>query len=219
MLKLLEEIRQSKGTLFILGDFFDFWFDKNTYIPPALKPVITSLKAIIDDGIEIHYIGGNHDYWIEGYLTHEVGVRFYPDALQFEMNGKTIYCEHGDNAVYPNEQYPWIRKLIRDSFAISLLKMLPIEWTYKLGERISHYNQEMPDGPSVTKLYVNKMREYLLTKLDEGYNMAVSGHIHSPHCENVGDKKLVMLGDWINHRPYGYMDDTGFRLINEYHEK
>ena len=215
ILILLDEIRKSKGTLFILGDFFDFWFDKNDYIPPVLKPVISSLKQIIEEGIEIHYVGGNHDYWIEGFLTCRIGIRFYPDALRFEMNGMKVYCEHGDNAVYPNEQYLWVRKLIRNPLAISMLKLLPIHLTYKLGERVSHYNNETPDTPSVQGFYVLKMKEYLENKLNEGYHLAVSGHIHSPFYENKEGGTIAMLGDWINHRSYGYMDSKGFKLIDQ----
>ena len=214
MLELLEADRKSKGTLFILGDFFDFWFDKNDHIPHSLEPVIDALKAIIDDGIEIHYVGGNHDFWVEGYLTKHVGIRFYPDALQFETDGKKVYCEHGDHSVYPNEQYPWIRKLIRDPLAIALLKLLPINWTYKLGESVSHYNQDIPDTSAMSRFLVNKMRDYLKSKLNDGYDIAISGHVHSPFIDTIEGKTLAILGDWIGSRSYGYMDEGSFRLIN-----
>jgi len=214
MLNLLEEIKKNRGTLFILGDFFDFWFDKNDFVPRVLKPVVNALKAIVDEGIEVHYVAGNHDYWIEGYLTRELGLRFYPDALGFEANGWKIYCEHGDNTVYPNEQYPWIRKLIRDPLAISMLKLLPITWTYKLGEAVSHYNREIPDTLSIAGFYVNKMKIFLEQKLSEGYDLAISGHIHSPLFEEINGNIIAVLGDWINHRTYGYMDSEGFKLID-----
>ena len=76
MLALLAEVRERKGTLFILGDFFDFWFDKANYIPRPLQPVVAALRALRDAGIEIHYLGGNHDFWVEGYLTQELGINF-----------------------------------------------------------------------------------------------------------------------------------------------
>ena len=215
MLILLEEIRQSKGTLFILGDFFDFWFDKNDHVPPVLEPVIKSLKAIVDAGIEIHYLGGNHDYWIEGYLTHKLGVRFYPDALYFSWQNKRIYCQHGDHIVYTIEQYPWIRKVLRAPLAISMLKVLPIHWTYKLGEKVSHYNRSVPEPTRISELLVNKMHEYLREKWDEGYDISLSGHVHYPYLEISEDQKVMaVIGDWIDNRSYGYMDERGFRLIN-----
>ena len=215
MLALLEKIRQSKGTLFILGDFFDFWFDKANYIPKTLKPIITSLHTLRKEGIEIHYLGGNHDFWIEGYLTHELGVHFYPDALQFKWEGKRIYCQHGDQVVYNNPQYPFIRRISRAPWAISLLKCLPIRWTYALGERVSHYNQNIPELPRESELLISKMHEFLQAKLDHGFDIALSGHVHDPHIETRDGKTRAVLGDWIHHCTYGLMDETGFKLIEK----
>ncbi len=215
MLNLLEQIRESKGTLFILGDFFDFWFDKNDHIPSSLLKIIDAFQAIIDAGIEIHYLGGNHDYWIEGYLTRKLGIRFYPDALHFTWRGKRFYCQHGDNVAYTSEQYPWLRKILRDPLAISLLKVLPINWTYRLGEQVSHYNRGIPEPSRISELLVAKLRDYLKVKLDEGYDIALSGHVHYPLIENSDSKTIAVLGDWISNRSYGYMDEQGFRLIDK----
>ncbi|RKY55255.1 MAG: hypothetical protein DRP93_03680 [Candidatus Neomarinimicrobiota bacterium] len=215
MLALLEQIRESKGTLFILGDFFDFWFDKKNYIPHTLKPVIASLHALRKEGIEIHYLGGNHDFWIEGYLTQELGIHFYPDALQFNWNGKRIYCQHGDQVVYNNPQYPLIRRILHAPWAISLLKCLPIHWTYALGEHVSHYNQNIPEISRVSELMIGKMYDFLQEKLNSGFDIALSGHVHVPYIEMRDGKILAILGDWIHHRSYGLIDETGFKLIEK----
>lgn len=213
MLTLLDEIAKSGGTLFILGDFFDFWFDKNNYVPPVLEPVVDALKRLLEGGVEIHYIGGNHDYWIEGFLTRELGIRFYPDALGFEWEGKRFYCQHGDHIVYIGDQYPWIRKVLRDPLSIGLLKLLPIKWTYKLGEHVSHYNRNIPDIPHVSGLLVQKMKDHLEQKLQDGYDIALTGHVHEPYFKSGENGAIAILGDWIHHRSYGYMDENGFKLI------
>ena len=213
MLKLLEEIRESNGTLFILGDFFDFWFDKNKYIPPILKPIINAFKDIRNKGMEIHYIGGNHDYWIEGFLTEELGVKFYPDALQFSWEDKKIFCQHGDNVIYGSPQYPYFRAFIHSPGAVKLLKLLPIRLIYTLGERVSHYNRNIPEISRVSEFLVSKMCNFLIEKLDNGYHLALTGHVHAPLCKEHNKKTYAILGDWIHHRTYGYMDESGFKLI------
>ncbi|MEA2078032.1 MAG: UDP-2,3-diacylglucosamine diphosphatase [Candidatus Marinimicrobia bacterium] len=215
ILDLLKHVRESKGTLFILGDFFDFWFDKNNHIPPSLIQVIDALRSILDAGIEIHYLGGNHDYWIEGYLTRELGIHFYPDALQFIWEGKRFYCQHGDHVAYISKQYLRVRKILRNPLAINMLKILPINWIYRLGEQVSHYNRDIPELPRISELLVAKLRDYLREKLEEGYDIALSGHVHYPYIENRDNKTLAILGDWISYRSYGYMDEQGFRLIDK----
>lgn len=214
MLVLLEEIRQSGGTLFILGDFFDFWFDKGNYVPPALNGIVDALQRIIEQGMEIHYIAGNHDYWIEGYLTRKLGLRFYPDALRFNWAGKEVFCLHGDHIVNDIERYHLIRRMLRHPLAIGLLKCLPAGWIYKLGERVSQYNKYTPNPPETPDFMISNMKAYLESMLAKGYDLAVSGHVHLPRLESVGQKQIAILGDWIFHRSYGVMDENGFRLIN-----
>lgn len=213
MLTLLEKVRVSGGTLFILGDFFDFWFDKGSYVHPVLRPVIESLRSLIGSGIEIHYLGGNHDYWIEGYLTKELGIRFYPDGVHFSIEGKRIYCQHGDHIVYNHSRYLLIRRILRHPLAIGVLRLLPVSLIYKLGESVSHYNRNISDIPQVSDSLIGKMHAHLREKLDNGYDIAVSGHVHAPHIETKDGKTIAVLGDWIGYRTYGYMDEKGFRLI------
>lgn len=213
ILVLLEEVRKSKGTLFVLGDFFDFWFSKGKYIPPSLEAVIELLTKIVDEGIEIHYIAGNHDFWLKGYIVNKIGLHFYPNALNFIFNDKRYFLHHGDRITYNNIIYPFARKLMRSWWAISLLKILPIKFTYLLGEKVSHYNREHDDIPPVGEKDIMHMKNYLWKKVTHKYDIALSGHVHFPLYETKSNKEIVILGDWIHHRTYGYMDEDGFCLL------
>lgn len=216
VLALLDEIRVSKGTLFIVGDFFDFWFDCRNYVPPALRAVVQKLKDLDDNNITVHYIGGNHDHWIPGYLTHEIGLHYYPEALTFRCEGKSFYCVHGDQVVYNNALYPLFRKIMHAPLPIAILKVLPVKWIYKLGEYVSHYNRVLSKIPNVPQQIVKQMQEFLAYKLREGYDMAICGHVHQPVCIKKGaGKKAVILGDWIRHQSYGFWKDGSFRLIEK----
>jgi len=213
VLQLLRNIGKSGGTLFILGDFFDFWFDCRNYIPPALRETVETLAFVREQGVEIHYVGGNHDYWVRGYLTRELGIRFYPEAISFTWEGCRFWCQHGDEVVYNHFIYPYIRKLLRAPWAIGMLKLLPAGWIYALGEGVSHYNRAIGRIPRVPEEIVKKMCAFLKKKTDAGYDVAVSGHVHKPCLEIQDGKYAAVLGDWIHHRSYGIWDPSGFRLI------
>ncbi len=210
----LNEIKTTGGTLFILGDFFDFWFDCRNHVPKALKPVVNTLADLRKNGIEIHYIGGNHDYWIKGYLTQELGIHFYPETMIFSYQNTRFYCLHGDQVVYSHPSYPHIRKFLRAPLAIALLKCLPVKWIYTLGEHVSHYNRALQHIPRVPDPMIKKLQHFLLEKLQQGYDIAISGHVHKPHCKEDHGKTMVILGDWIHHHTYGIWDTSGFRLIH-----
>lgn len=213
ILVLLEEVRKSRGVLFIMGDFFDFWFSKGKFIPPNLEVVIELLSKIATEGIEIHYIAGNHDFWVEGFIKEKIGFQFYPNALSFIFKGKQFFVHHGDMVSYKGKIYPLIRKVIRSFWAIGLLKLLPIRFTYFLGEKVSQYNYEHDDIPLVANEHILGMKNYLWNKTAEGYDLALSGHVHFPLEESKDGKQIAILGDWIHHRTYGYMDENGFKLV------
>jgi UDP-2,3-diacylglucosamine pyrophosphatase LpxH len=61
---------------------------------------------------------------------------------------------------------------------------------------------------------ITDMNNYLKSRLKEGYDLAISGHVHLPRSESMGQKQIAILGDWIFHRSYGVMDENGFRLMN-----
>ncbi|MBN2781420.1 MAG: UDP-2,3-diacylglucosamine diphosphatase [Candidatus Marinimicrobia bacterium] len=214
MLACLAMIRDGGGTLFILGDFFDFWFDHRDYVPPALRPIVAALRTLSERGVAVHYIGGNHDYWITGYLTRETGIRFHPGPIEFECAGTRFFCLHGDEVVYRRAIYPLIRRILRAPVPIALLKCLPPSVIYALGERISKYNQRVDQIPAAPEAMIAKLHAFLREKLREGYDIAISGHVHNPDLEKGETGTTVILGDWIRNRRFGRWDENGFRLVD-----
>ncbi|MDZ7796659.1 MAG: hypothetical protein U5N56_06290 [Candidatus Marinimicrobia bacterium] len=96
------------------------------------------------------------------------------------------------------------------------MKCLPVKWIYTLGESVSHYNRALTRIPRVPEEIVDEMCAFLYEKLQNGYDIAISGHIHKPCYETKNGKSMVILGDWIHHCSYGVWDDvSGFRLIQE----
>jgi UDP-2,3-diacylglucosamine pyrophosphatase LpxH len=168
-----------------------------------------------EKNIGVHYIGGNHDYWIEGYLTRELGIHFYPDDITFRYEKTRFFCQHGDHIVYNHFTYPLIRRIMRAPLAIAMLKWLPVSWTYALGKKVSHYNRTATRIPRVPEHIVNKMQLFLLDKLEEGYDIAISGHVHEPLCIEKDNKYAVILGDWIHNCSYGIWDGSVFRLVRD----
>jgi len=205
LFSLFEKIIETKGTLFILGDFFDFWFDHGNYIHKDLTEVVEYLEKIINAGIEIHYVAGNHDYWIKGLLTKNVGINFYPDKIEFIHNNKKFLLMHGDGLLKRDRGYRLLKKVFRSRIVINLFKILPASWIYKIGEKVSNitrrYNQ-----PIINMKDVDEMINYMNKKNSEGYDIAMMGHIHYPKLINSNDNYSLILGDWITHRSYAVWD-------------
>ena len=73
-LKWLEKIEQDAAVLFLLGDLFDFWFEYKTVVPKGFVRILGKLASLVDQGIPVHYLFGNHDLWMKDYFQTELNI-------------------------------------------------------------------------------------------------------------------------------------------------
>ncbi len=55
-------------TLYLLGDIWDFWYEYRDVIPKCGFKVLARLSAMMDEGVEVYFVPGNHDLWAYGFL-------------------------------------------------------------------------------------------------------------------------------------------------------
>ena len=72
----LEHAGAHADVLIVNGDLFDFWFEYHWGITRGHDDILTRLKEIVDSGVPITLMGGNHDWWGGRYLTDEIGLEF-----------------------------------------------------------------------------------------------------------------------------------------------
>src|SRR4051812_36349674 len=59
----LEEVERSAASLLIVGDLFDFWFEYGSIIHGRHFRVLAALARLVERGIPVSMVGGNHDAW------------------------------------------------------------------------------------------------------------------------------------------------------------
>ena len=82
-----ELVAREGEKLYILGDLFDFWFEYKQAIPKQHLKVIFKLAALVEHGVPIHYITGNHDFWLGDFLSREVGITIHRDGIAVTEQG------------------------------------------------------------------------------------------------------------------------------------
>jgi len=65
--------------LFILGDFFDFWFSRGSVIYPEYRVMVRELAALGQRGVTVHLLEGNHDFFLADYFTERLGIEVLTD--------------------------------------------------------------------------------------------------------------------------------------------
>ena len=142
---LFEKIKEENGTLVIGGDFFDFWFDYGGQPTPGYENIFDKLNDLSNNGVDIHYVLGNHDYWDFGYFKKRFNAKIYTSNLEFEMNGEKIIVTHGDGLLNGDSGYRFMRKIIRSKICIFLFNILGGKIGCQIAKKISNtskkYNQ------------------------------------------------------------------------------
>ena len=59
--RLMDKVKSTGGSLFFLGDLFDFYFEYPDVIPKAFTDFYTKALDLKNHGVELHFSLGNHD--------------------------------------------------------------------------------------------------------------------------------------------------------------
>jgi UDP-2,3-diacylglucosamine hydrolase len=214
---VLDNVKQSGGTLFILGDFFDFWWDQGEYIPSQLQDVYNKLKELRNAGIPIHLIGGNHDFWLYKFLCPSLGIVFYDDHMDFNHEGTRFYLTHGDGLLKDDTGYRWMKRVLRCPLAIWALDRFHIEGIYNTARKISHTSRAYTSKKwADLDAMADEMLDYLQKKNRQGYNIAMMGHVHKPARRHYKGLEAMVLGDWMWHQNYATWDGETLDHIEWY---
>ena len=201
LFKVFDKIKKQKdGTLIIGGDFFDYWFEYTNVMPSGYESILESLKSLVESGIEIHYVLGNHDYWDFGYLNNEIGITTHKRDLNIDHNNDKILITHGDGLLKNDYGYRIMRKIIRHPIFIKIFNLFPPSFTCKIANKISkvssHYNHHPFDNHA--DLIKKDILEFAQVKWKEGINTVLVGHYHQTGIIKENNNKLIFLGDWLS---------------------
>ena len=211
----LDTIKEDAGTIFLLGDLFDFWFEYKTVVPKGFVRVLGKLAELKDAGIDIYFFVGNHDLWMRDYFQKELNIPVFHKPQEFDINGKIFLIGHGDGLGPNDHGYKRMKKV----FTFPFFKWL-FRWLHPdIGVRLGHYfsvKNKLISG-DVDARFLGEENEWLAQycrrKLTEKhYDFFVFGHRHLPlEIELNNNSTYINLGDWIQYYTYGEFMKT-FKL-------
>ena len=211
----LDTIKEDAGTIFLLGDLFDFWFEYKTVVPKGFVRVLGKLAELKDAGIDIYFFVGNHDLWMRDYFQKELNIPVFHKPQEFDINGKIFLIGHGDGLGPNDHGYKRMKKV----FTFPFFKWL-FRWLHPdIGVRLGHYfsvKNKLISG-DVDARFLGEENEWLAQycrrKLTEKhYDFFVFGHRHLPlEIELNNNSTYINLGDWIQYFTYGEFMKT-FKL-------
>jgi UDP-2,3-diacylglucosamine hydrolase len=210
LLALLSSLRGAAASLFLVGDIFDFWFEYPRSAPVAHGDVLSALAALSDAGASIHFLGGNHDYWADGKFEALTGATVHRDPLDMTLFGRRLFIAHGDGLPGGDLGYRFLKAVIRSRPAIAAFRLIPP----RAGESIARWASGLSEiDEERIRRAIPPMRDFLRTKLSQGFDAVVVGHVHRPAFWTWPEGTGIIVGDWMENRSVVELSPRGFRML------
>jgi UDP-2,3-diacylglucosamine hydrolase len=214
LLSFLGLLKGKIDHLFIVGDFFDFWFCKEGKIYPDFKAIINKLIELKNSGVHIHLYEGNHDFFLEKFFTNTHGMEVFPEWGVINSDGIRTLISHGDTIDTTNTRYLMLRKILRSNIFYRIQDQIPLVILWKIARMSSKISNEHLAKPP--NRLVKIMEAFAIGKFKEGFDAVILGHCHTPTIKQYvidgRGKTFVTLGDWISHFSYLLYQDGNFIL-------
>ncbi len=208
-----EKIKEEAEYLYLVGDLFEFWFEYKNAIPRDHFRILTKLKELVDHGVKINYLVGNHDFWLGDFLPKHLNIPIFKDHLEVVHQGKRIFLSHGDGLAKKDWGYRILKKILRNRVNIFLYRQIPPDISYPLAKFVSRRSRnwvQMRDND-----FLQEYENFAKSKIEQGYDAVILAHTHTPVFQNLGKGVYLNLGDWFLHFTYGKLYDGKFSLEKE----
>jgi UDP-2,3-diacylglucosamine hydrolase len=212
LIGFLENITHKASHLFIMGDLFDFWIEYTHAIRPDYFNVLYELRRLKKQGVEIHYLAGNHDFALGAFLPENLGIAVHPSGcLNLKLQDTKLFLSHGDGLMPSDHGYRLLKKILRNSLNQRIFRLLHPNWGVPLAEGFSRTSRNQINFRSRDSKR-NAYRQVAKDILKEGQDIVVFGHTHYPEMLSWNGKIYCNTGDWIQHFTYAVLENGEIHL-------
>ena len=212
LFSFFDHVRNSGGTLIINGDLFDFYFEYKDVIPKVYAPLYYQILKLRESGVKVHYILGNHDYWVMDFINDVLFDKVYDDDVKLKIGKKTFYITHGDGFLSWDKSYRALKKFIRSRLFIWFYRSLHPRIGYSFANWVSKKGEHYVHTKEYNKKILDEMKVQSKPFFDDGCDYFISGHYHQAKELDMKNGKLLILPHWLSFFSYGKFDGQDLKL-------
>jgi UDP-2,3-diacylglucosamine hydrolase len=213
LLAFLRYLPGRAGSVVINGDLFEFWFEWRSVIPRASFRVLAALADLVDSGVPVLWVAGNHDCWGGDVLRQDVGVNYHVGPWSGTLAGWKTIIEHGDGLrVVEDRKYRRLRTVLRHPASIWAFRhLLHPDFGSRIAAGSSHASrtyQARDGGQGLRSVAMNRLAA------DANVELLIFGHSHVAALEaSPTGAVYANAGSWMSRPTYLRVDDRRIALM------
>jgi UDP-2,3-diacylglucosamine hydrolase len=214
LLAFLDEVPTLGDSLLVNGDLFDFWFSYSRVVPRRGFRVAAEL-ARLTRRIPVLMVGGNHDRWGGDLWSRELGIRFDPRRLTFQVGRLGVAAIHGDGLTEPRRRAMLLHRVINHPITSMVYRSLHPELGFRLVEMLSPRLGDSEAGETRLEAAAAQQRAWAAALLarEPALGMVIMGHTHRAELSRTATGGTYLNpGAWFEGLRYAVVTENGAEL-------
>lgn len=219
--RFLTEIGDKVDTLVLLGDTFNFWFERHSHVVGDYYTALNLFKIASEQGLSIHHVCGNRDFVVGEGLGFDPATRYrgffrlkrgftvsrlcdygiepHGPRMRLHQAGKTITFLHGDSLCGKQRFFMGLRWMMYGPLGRLAMRWAPWGIIKAFAARIQSKvkKRRQINDPESVLLDASIKREIAM-----GADMMLCGHLHTGYEKQVevaGRKgQMHILPAWLD---------------------
>lgn len=204
--KVLKYLKSIHPKLLVLnGDIIDSWRFSRNYFPKTHLKVIRQFIKMMEKGIQVYYITGNHDEFLRKFIPAQIGNLKIVNQLMLELNGNKTWIFHGDIFDHIIHRTKWLAKLGAAGYGfLTLINNALNQMLKRIGKQEIIIYKSVKNRLVKNKTNLSGFENSIgAAAISQGYQTVVCGHTHIPKEKviPINEKQVYYLncGDWVEH--------------------
>ncbi|MEI8113383.1 MAG: UDP-2,3-diacylglucosamine diphosphatase [Bacteroidia bacterium] len=201
LLKYLKSIQPKM--LVLNGDIIDSWRFSRNYFPKSHLKVIRQFVKMIEKGVQVVYITGNHDDVFRKFNNTRLGNFSIVNQLELTIESQKVWIFHGDVFDHIIHHSPWLAKLGAAAYGLltGINKLLNSMLRTFGGKDMILYKSMKKRILKEKKILTNFELAIANAALSKNVDVVICGHTHIPadktNTNEKGTVRYINCGDWV----------------------
>ncbi|MFY9152921.1 MAG: UDP-2,3-diacylglucosamine diphosphatase [Prolixibacteraceae bacterium] len=203
LLKYLKSIQPK--ILVLNGDIIDSWRFSRNYFPKSHLKVIRQLFKMMEKGVQVVYITGNHDDVFRKFNNTKLGNFSIVNQFEITLNQEKVWIFHGDVFDHIIHNSPWLAKFGAAVYGWLTIfnKLLNVFMRILGGSEMILYKSMKDRILKEKKILTNFEKAVANAAISKKVDLVICGHTHIPVDKSIetekGKVRYINCGDWVEH--------------------